>query len=223
MEQSPAEIELAKIKAQNKARQAKYLEKRRAEGKRHLSAMVSGETYDKLCRLRDQSITAGKTKNLGEVLDELLNDNTATGQDQGSQIREDPIKAIADQVVGDIEEYCRENPSTIETQSNSFNESEPIIEPEPGKQIQKTQAVDLSTKPDREKDRPGYSVWLFNEIKRLNESGLGWAKIAEKFNADGIKPTKAKRWSGGGHLRSSYKAMEKKTIFRSIDLCQTQA
>lgn len=59
-------------KEQAKARQIKFLEKQKANGKRFLSAMVSASTYDNLCRLRDKSIQAGSPKNLGEVLDELL-------------------------------------------------------------------------------------------------------------------------------------------------------
>lgn len=177
MEQSPAEIELAKIKAQNKARQAKYLEKRRAEGKRHLSAMVSGETYDKLCRLRDQSIQAGEKKNLGEVLDELLNDHTATGQDQGSQIREEPIKAIANQIVQDIEEHCREDhqteepasPKPVENQGEMFDESAPD-----------------------QTDRPA----IIKTFENYRSAGDSWPTIAKKLNALGIKTGRGKQWTG---------------------------
>jgi len=55
-----------------KARQTKYLEKQKEEGRRHLTALVSSKTYDRLCRLRDQAIQAGEKKNLGQILDELL-------------------------------------------------------------------------------------------------------------------------------------------------------
>ena len=59
-------------KEQARARQVKFFEKKKSEGKRFLSAMVSASTYDNLCRLRDKSIQAGIPKNLGDVLDELL-------------------------------------------------------------------------------------------------------------------------------------------------------
>jgi hypothetical protein len=59
-------------KEQARARQVKFFEKKKSEGKRFLSAMVSASTYDNLCRLRDNSIQSGSPKNLGEVLDELL-------------------------------------------------------------------------------------------------------------------------------------------------------
>ncbi len=55
-----------------KARQIKFLDKQKASGKRFLSALVSSETYDRLCRERDRSIQAGSPKNLGEILDQLL-------------------------------------------------------------------------------------------------------------------------------------------------------
>ncbi|MDD4275158.1 MAG: hypothetical protein PHG14_15690 [Desulfobacter postgatei] len=59
-------------KEQAKARQVKFFEKKKSEGKRFLSAMVSASTYDQLCRIRDKSIKSGSPKNLGDVLDELL-------------------------------------------------------------------------------------------------------------------------------------------------------
>jgi len=59
-------------KAAAKARQIKFLEKQKANGKRFLSAMVSSETYDRLCLERDRSIKSGRPKNLGDVLDALL-------------------------------------------------------------------------------------------------------------------------------------------------------
>ena len=55
-----------------KARQIKFLDKQKASGKRFLSALVSSETYDRLCLERDRSIQAGSPKNLGEILDQLL-------------------------------------------------------------------------------------------------------------------------------------------------------
>lgn len=65
--------EKARLQAeQTKARQKRFFERQRAQGRRHLTAMVSASTYDNLCRLRDHSIQAGSPKNLGEVLDELL-------------------------------------------------------------------------------------------------------------------------------------------------------
>ena len=73
-----------------KARQTKYLEKQKEEGRRHLTALVSSKTYDRLCRLRDQAIQAGEKKNLGQILDELL-----------SEPEPDAIKAIANQIVED--------------------------------------------------------------------------------------------------------------------------
>lgn len=69
-------------KEKTKARQLKFIEKQKAAGKRTLTAIVSGETYDRVSRHRDAAIRAGEKKSLGEVLDELLYGNTATGQDQ---------------------------------------------------------------------------------------------------------------------------------------------
>lgn len=165
MQQSQAEIELAKIKAQNKARQARYLEKRKAEGKMHLSAMVSGKTYDKLCKIRDQSIQEGEKKNLGEVLDELLNYHTATGQDQGSRTREEPINAIADQTVQDAADHMQNHPpSPIEIQAEI-----------PAPKMDKAEILEI--------------------IKSYHDAGATWGTIAEQLNGQGLTTARGKTWA----------------------------
>ena len=64
---------LAKISA--KKRQEAFLEKKRAEGKRHLTAIVLNETFNKLCVIRDRAIQAGEQKSLGDVLDDLISND----------------------------------------------------------------------------------------------------------------------------------------------------
>lgn len=76
-------------KAAAKARQVRFFEKQKAEGKKFLSAMVSASTYDYLCRIRDKPLQSGSPKNLGDVLDELL---TGSKPDQA----QDPKPAIVE-------------------------------------------------------------------------------------------------------------------------------
>jgi len=47
---------LAKIEQGNRARSKRFLEKTKKEGKKQISAIISGEAYNELNRLRDASI-----------------------------------------------------------------------------------------------------------------------------------------------------------------------
>jgi len=64
--------QLKKIKAGNKARATKYLAKRKAEGKRPISAILDAEAYNELTRRRDASVKAGMPLSLGEVISAAL-------------------------------------------------------------------------------------------------------------------------------------------------------
>lgn len=105
------DTERARIqKEQTKARQKRFIEKQKAQGKRTLTAIVSGSTYDTLCQIRDKSIQAGDQKSLGEVLDDLISvsiGNAKQIKETKTEIRvpveTDHGKAIAGQVVQDIE------------------------------------------------------------------------------------------------------------------------
>lgn len=67
------ETEKARLaKERERQRQRKFFENQKAKGRRSLTCIVSAETYDHLCRLRDQAIQAGEKKSLGEVLDGII-------------------------------------------------------------------------------------------------------------------------------------------------------
>ena len=102
------------------------------------------------------------------------------------------------------------------------NKTKPEVKPpalvKPVKPIQETQTEIPGPEPKQgipKRGTPEYSEWLYNEIKRLRGAGLGWVDMAKKFNSNNTKPSKAERWSGGGHLRSSYVSIEKKLAGQS--------
>ncbi len=63
---------LARIEQANRDRSKKYLKKIKAEGKKPISAIVSGEAFEELTRRRDESIQAGKPLSLGGVIEAAL-------------------------------------------------------------------------------------------------------------------------------------------------------
>lgn len=63
---------LARIEQGNKARSKRFLEKVKKDGKKQISAIISGEAYNELNRLRDASIQAGKTSSFGQIIELAL-------------------------------------------------------------------------------------------------------------------------------------------------------
>lgn len=144
-----------------KARQVRFLERQKAEGKKQLTMIISGESYELLTRLRDRAIHAGDKKSLGDVLDELVLEHTKAG------LKPDPVQAIADQIVEDIEEHVQEHPSStiVETQKEIFN--------------------------DDSEDSSIEAMW------KCREAGMSWAETVEKLNRHGIATAKGKTWTVG--------------------------
>ena len=53
-------------------KQKRFLEKTKKEGKKQISAIISGEAYNELNRLRDASIQAGTPSSFGQIIEQAL-------------------------------------------------------------------------------------------------------------------------------------------------------
>lgn len=67
-----AEKKLAKIEEQNRARVKRFMEKAKEQGKKQISAIISGEAHATLCRIRDNSTQAGETVSFGQIIERAL-------------------------------------------------------------------------------------------------------------------------------------------------------
>lgn len=63
---------LARIKQCNRDRSKRFLEKMKKDGKKQISAIISGDAYNELNRLRDASIRAGKPSSFGQIIEQAL-------------------------------------------------------------------------------------------------------------------------------------------------------
>lgn len=68
------------------------------------------------------------------------------------------------------------------------------------KKVSETQTEIPPPMPDRS-DREAYGKWLVNEIDRLKDSGMGWVKITDKFNTEGIAGVSGKTFGRGAVQR----------------------
>ena len=63
---------LARLEVGNRERVKRYLERVKKDGKKQLSAIISGEAYNELNRLRDASIQAGNSSSFGQIIEQAL-------------------------------------------------------------------------------------------------------------------------------------------------------
>ncbi|WP_321419334.1 hypothetical protein [uncultured Desulfobacter sp.] len=97
-----AEKKLAKIEEQNRARVKRFMEKAKEQGKKQISAIISGEAHDTLCRIRDNATRAGEAVSFGQIIERALavyvksnvNTNDDTNQPEKPSEQE-PVEAPA--------------------------------------------------------------------------------------------------------------------------------
>jgi hypothetical protein len=63
---------LANIEQGNRARSKRYLERIKKDGKKQISAIISGNAYNELNRLRDASIQTGTPSSFGQIIELAL-------------------------------------------------------------------------------------------------------------------------------------------------------
>ena len=189
---------LSRIEEKNRARARRYLEKVKKDGKKQLSAIISGGAYESLCRIRDKSIQTSNPQSFGQIIEAALFcystildtnqaaiDNVNINVKGGvNSISENPYKAMVKELLSDCSDPVKETSKSIkETQIELFNEK-----PEHG--------------------TPDYKAWLLNEIDRLKVSGMGWVEITQRFNEDDIKSVSGSSW-GRNAVYSFYKRNKK--------------
>ena len=63
---------LARLEAGNRERVRRYLDRVKKDGRKQISAIISGEAYNELNRLRDASIQAGNPSSFGQIIEQAL-------------------------------------------------------------------------------------------------------------------------------------------------------
>jgi len=153
---------LAKIEEKNRERAKRYLERVKEKGGRQLSAILSAEAYNKLCRIRDASVQAGNPISFGKIIEAALDcytDSQRVGQtepkdgntrvdvneNEGVNINE--IEAVESQAerIEDQESEVEMTPHTQgieptdkqinESQANLFDDGPEPVGPKPKKDI----------------------------------------------------------------------------------------
>ena len=77
---------LARLEERGRERSRKFLERAKKSGKKQISAIVSSEAYEELCRHRDAAIQAGTPTSFGQIIEQALAcyaDSKGHGKKQG--------------------------------------------------------------------------------------------------------------------------------------------
>ncbi len=83
---------LKQIEEKRRARSRRFLERARKDGRKQLSAIISGEAYDQLCRIRDATQLVGKPHLPPEDVD-VLSWHSGYIEGQAEQPPENLIKS----------------------------------------------------------------------------------------------------------------------------------
>ncbi len=167
-------------KERERARQRRFFNKQKAQGRKSLTALVSSETYDELCRRRDKSIQSGESKSLGQVLDDIV----LPGENE--QI------AREFEVLKEVEERRAKANSLANLKQNAEVENFP-----PRGDTGKSRDI-AAKKTNSGMSGKSLETSLNPSIefmKSLRAQKVGWREIVEELNRQGLKPERADTWT----------------------------
>lgn len=171
---------LARIEAGNRERAKRYLERVKKDGKKQLSAIISGEAYNQLCRIRDNAVQTGKPISFGQIIEKALAGYTASQKPETYANK--TLNVNNNDKPGPGNEYKLAIP-TRESQTEMFNK-----EPAPNH---------IPDEIPGRADKKAYKAWLFSKISGLKNAGMGWVEIKERLNSQGIVTVTGKAWGRG--------------------------
>jgi len=203
---------LARIEEKNRERAKRYLERVKKDGKKQLSAIISGEAYDQLCRIRDNAVQAGKPLSFGQIIENALTCYTASQEIEKRSndilyvnINSNTNKNQIDKSAGPIQEK----------QAEMFNEALPP-DHTPDKKTKKfgilhfpLYTFQMPTPIFREPPFKKCKVLLgsyegcqkfdkeitIERMARYREASDSWQAIADKLNDHGIPTAKGGAWT----------------------------
>jgi len=183
-----AQAELDQIRAKARQRNWRFMEKKKSEGGRQLSAIVTKECYDTLTRIRDNAQQAGNPQSFGAIIEKALTVYTSETTNVCSNDRINKAEII------------KAPAPPIESKPETPDKAMVDQGKESAKLIQEVQTEIPGPMPNRS-DREAYGKWLVDEIDRLKDSGMGWVKITDKFNTEGIVGVSGKTFGRGAVQR----------------------
>lgn len=238
-----AQAELDQIREKARERRWKFMEKKKAEGSRQFSAIISSETYNTMCGIRDSAQLAGKPTSFGEIIEKALlcynetiikssidtvgvSSHEIANQDKSvpelptvgnlSEIQDQSQKHSDPNDLPTSEPKCTPGVHLpkAETTEKQINEAQgSLFDADQDQAPENASGVDLSTIPKR--GTPEYSDWLFDKIDSLKRAGMSSIKIERKFNDDGVKPASIKKKKfNRGMADTFYKHRLKKMGFK---------
>lgn len=188
--------ELEKIKAKTKERLKRYHENQKSKGKRQISALISGQAYEIICKEREKSSKQGSPLSVADILEKALtfmytiNVNSNTNCDT------------------DINTHGVVNNNELKNKSelNAINTNS-IIPDVYSDEIERVfEDLKLKYAADNTHRKISYKQALIDAKLFLKQEGHEWtnAKISDELNIRGLKTT-----SGGVFSRDKIRDLDK--------------
>ena len=180
---------LKKIDEQNRLRSNRYLQKHYSQNKKQISAIISEEAYQEICRRKELAKAEGENLSNGEIIEEALfhvcrvSETVSLTNSEKSTVQIEPD--LFNQSDSDIKDTEHNNTFDVNTSNEKI---EPISD-------------DLSyyhfNQPPLS-DKRAYSVWLKGYIMELHKQGLTNHKVMAELEKQGIKTvTGLDKWKAG--------------------------
>ena len=200
-----------KVRQQAKARQQKFREEQEARGYKNISVFLSGPFISELDRLstehglnRQSAMDYIFLVYQDNVNNPVTSNAIVTGEGVGNYNHSVTSNATGKEPETVEKPVSVEDQPVIEKQGAEKQDLKPV---ETQTEIPAPKTADSADIPEWK--TPEYSEWLFNEISRLYDTGMGGTAIERKFNEDGIRSVKKETWGRGG-VRSFYMGYKKK-------------
>lgn len=158
---------LERLEQGNRDRVKRYMDKAKKQGKKQISAIISREAYDTLCRIRDKAIQAEEPVSFGQIIEKSI------------PFYEDSLKQADDTISISINDSIKQAEPT----------GKPVIEtqqeiPGPGPEPKRP---DLGDMPDKAR-----IIELMSEYRAAGDS---WQAVADKLNGQGILTARGEAWT----------------------------
>lgn len=207
---------LKRIEENRRARSKRFLDKVKADGKKQISAILSGEAYDQLCRIRDNEVQAGRLASFGDIIERALSyyDGSVGHTDDNTTVNindsiEQPKQvSMADNVNDNIDDPINQ-PETAEKNTDDLlelvDESKDVPE-STDKKITETQRKIPGLDQEPVEPKPFNKAEIRKIVVELRDNkDMAFEAIAKKLKEMGYRTKKGKDTFHHSTLNNYYK------------------
>ena len=160
---------LDKFEKANRERARRYLKQVKKEGKKQLSAIISGKAYNQLCRIRDKALQNGKPTSFGEIIENALDCYTNNQTEINATLNDNDYDNNNDNI----------NVNDINSNNDNINaKNDDQGEPDPGKTLSVSELDKLVLKAGEDYKKNQDRADFLNRNGISQKNGKQWDKVS---------------------------------------------